>query len=383
MQRAKIGVIGTGLIGTGLIRLIGKQEDVSVSRILTRRNTTDMVGYPFQERLTNSVDELIEHSDLIVECSGDVIYGSEVIERAMEAGLPIVTMNAELQVTTGSYFARKGFITEAEGDQPGCIAALDENVKQMGFKPVVYGNIKGFLKTNPSKEDMEFWSKRNGTTIGMTTSFTDGTKVQIEQALVANGLGATIAKDGLLGFASDDAKEGGEQLARAAEGISLPISDYILSSKLPPGVFITATHDEDQQDALRYYKMGMGPYYTSLTNSHLCHLEILKTIRRVLDGKGVLLNNSEQPTISVAAIAKRKLDVGQFIERAIGSFDLRGEAVRIEKNENHVPIGVLRNARLKKPIEEGEMIQFSDVDIPESIALKAWRSVLKERVAIK
>ncbi len=59
----------------------------------------------------------------------------------------------------------------------------------MGFKPVVYENIKGFLNTSPSKEDMEFWSKRNGTTLGMTTSFTDGTKVQIEQALVANGLG--------------------------------------------------------------------------------------------------------------------------------------------------------------------------------------------------
>ncbi len=43
---------------------------------------------------TNSVEELIQASDLIVECSGDVIYGSEVILKAMEAGLPIVTMNA-------------------------------------------------------------------------------------------------------------------------------------------------------------------------------------------------------------------------------------------------------------------------------------------------
>ena len=382
MHQTRIGVIGTGLIGTGLIHLLSRQEDLSVSRILTRRNTLDMVGYPLQEKLTNSTEELIENSDLIVECSGDVIYGSEVIERAMEAGLPIVTMNAELQVTTGSYFARKGFITEAEGDQPGCIAALDENVRQMGFKPVVYGNIKGFLNTNPSKEDMKFWSERNGTTIGMTTSFTDGTKVHIEQALVANGLGATISRNGLLGIASDDAKEGGEHLARAVKGISMPISDYILSAKLPPGVFITATHDEEQQDTLRYYKMGMGPYYTLLTNYHLCHLEILKTIRRVLDGKGVLLNNSKDPRVNVGAIAKRKLEVGQFIEQGIGSFDVRGEAVLIDGNESHIPIGLLRNATLKKPIEEGEMIQFSDVDIPNSIAVKAWNSVLKERIGI-
>ncbi|MBF0705410.1 NAD(P)-dependent oxidoreductase [Alkalihalobacillus hwajinpoensis] len=383
MEHARVGVIGTGLIGTGLIRLLSRQKDVSVSNILTRRNTAEMVGYPLHDRLTNSVDELIQTSDLIVECSGDVIYGSEIIEKAMEAGLPIVTMNAELHVTTGSYFARKGFITEAEGDQPGCLAALNENIRQMGFKPVVYGNIKGFLNTNPSKEDMEFWSKRNGTTLGMTTSFTDGTKVQIEQALVANGLGGTIARNGLLGFASDDANDGGEQLARVAESTNMPISDYILSSKLPPGVFITATHDEGQQDTLRYYKMGMGPYYTLMTNYHLCHLEILKTIRRVLDGKGVLLNNSEHPKVSVAAIAKKKLDANQFIEQGIGSFDVRGEAVLIEGNENHIPIGVLRNARLKRPIEEGEMIQFSDVEIPESIALKAWNSILKKQITLK
>ncbi len=163
----------------------------------------------------------------------------------------------------------------------------------------------------------------------------------------------------------------------------MPISDYILSSKLPPGVLTTATHDEGQQDTLRYYKMGMGPYYTLMTNYHLCHLEILKTIRRVLDGKGVLLNNSEHPKVSVAAIAKKKLDANQFIEQGIGSFDVRGEAVLIEGNENHIPIGVLRNARLKRPIEEGEMIQFSDVEIPESIALKAWNSILKEQITLK
>ena len=68
----------------------------------------------------------------------------------------------------------------------------------MGFHPVVYGNIKGFLNKNPKKEEMEYWSKRNGISLGMTTSFTDGTKVHIEQALVANGLGADILDRDLL-----------------------------------------------------------------------------------------------------------------------------------------------------------------------------------------
>ena len=80
-------------------------------------------------------------------------HGTEVIDKAFSASLPVVTMNSELQVTTGSYFADRGFITEAEGDQPGCIVALKENMVQMGIKPLVYGNIKGFINRNPVKRN--------------------------------------------------------------------------------------------------------------------------------------------------------------------------------------------------------------------------------------
>ena len=44
----------------------------------------------------------------------------------VRAGRPVVTMDSELQVTTGSYFVGQGYITEADGDQPGCLARLHE-----------------------------------------------------------------------------------------------------------------------------------------------------------------------------------------------------------------------------------------------------------------
>jgi predicted homoserine dehydrogenase-like protein len=373
--KTRIGVVGTGLIGKGLTMELERQPDLEVGAILTRRDIATMDGHPSRERLTNDVDTFMSRVDLVVECSGDCIYGTEVIDRAIRAGLPVVTMNAELQVTTGSWFARRGFITEAEGDQPGCLAALKENAVSMGFEPLVYGNIKGFLNTNPTREDMEYWSRRNGTTLGMTTSFTDGTKVQIEQVLVANGLGAGIGKPGLVGLAADDAHEGGVLLAELARQTGTPISDYILSPKLPPGVFITARHDERQQDALRYYKMGTGPYYTLLVNFHLCHLEILKTIRRVLSGGGVLLNNGTHPKYSVAAVAKRDLAVGERIEKGIGSFEVRGIAVETEKVPNHVPIGLLADARIVRPVKEGQMLTFADVVLPDTLALRAWKEI--------
>lgn len=368
----RIGIAGTGLIGKGLAIEVDKRATYSLAKVLTRRDISTMNDYPFQAMLTNSVEEFLRNCDVIVECSGDVIYGSEVIDKAMKASIPVITMNAELQVTTGSYFARRGFITEAEGDQPGCLASLHENVVQMGFKPLVYGNIKGFLNLNPTIEDMRYWSNKNGVRLDMTTSFTDGTKVQIEQVLVANGLGAGIAVDGLLAPSSDDLNETGAALAEEANKLGHPICEFVLAPKAPPGVFITAEHDHRQKDALRYYKQGDGPYYTILQNYHLCHLEIMKTIKRVVDGGGILLNNGKDPKLSVAAIAKGPLQPEDIIQKGIGSFQVRGQAMKIATNRSHVPIGLLVNAVVKRHVEQGQVITFDDVALPESLALTAW-----------
>lgn len=374
----RIGIAGTGLIGKGMAIEVDRQKDIGLSSVLTRRNIHTMTEYPFPEVLTNAPEEFMEKCDVIVECSGDVIYGTEIIDMAMKLSIPVITMNAELQVTTGTYFAKRGFITEAEGDQPGCLASLHENVMQMGFKPMVYGNIKGFLKHDPTLKDMTYFSKRNGVRLDMTTSFTDGTKVQIEQALVANGLGAGIAVEGLIAPSSEDLDLTGEELAEEAKKLGYPISEFVLAPKAPPGVFITAEHDSRHKDALRYYKQGEGPYYTILQNYHLCHLEIMKTIRRVINGGGVLLNNGKNPTVSVAAITKRTMHSGESIEKGIGSFQVRGETIRLAENKNHVPIGLLVNTVMKREVKEGEIVTFDDVELPESLALKAWVETVGE-----
>src|SRR5690554_5672631 len=370
-------------MGKGLAAAIARQDDWELSRVLTRRNVYHCTDYPFPEVLTNSVNELIEHSDLVVECSSDVLYGTDMIEQVMEAGLPVVTMNVDLQLTTGSYFAGKGIITEIEGDQPGSLAALHENVVRMGFKPHVYGNVKGFLDLNPKREDMTYWGNKQGISLDLVTSFTDGTKVQMEQALVANGLGLSIATEGLLGLPTERIEDIAPTLAEAAKRVGAPISEYILSRQAPPGVFIIAEHDPGQKPYLNYFKMGDGPYYTIVIPFHMCHLEGLKTIHRVLSGGGPLLNNSTNPSVSVAAIAKRKLQAGERIYKASGSFEFRGTTVHMDDHPNHIPIGLLNCAVLRREVEEGQMIQFEDVEIPESLAWKAWNEVISRRAVAR
>ena len=372
-----IGVIGTGFIARGLVNLISEHKEYNLSAILTRTDLSTRSDFPKAELLTNLLDDLIKNSDLIIECSGDAIYATESISKILEASLPVVTMNSEYHVTAGSYFIDKGFVTEAEGDQPGSLAILNEDIVAMGFKPLVYGNIKGFLNHTPGEEDMKYWGNKSGISLDMVTSFTDGTKVQIEQAFVANGLGANIAKDGLVGLEEDDMMVGGAALAEYSKKLDEPISDYLLSPKLPAGVFIVAEHDGVQKEHLKYYKMGDGPYYVMERTFHLCHLEIMKTVKRVFNGGGVLLDNSKHPTISVTTIAKRDIAKGTAIKKGIGSFEVRGEAIRIKENKKHLPIGLCSNVVLKRDIKSGEVLNLEDVEIEESLALHAWKSIIE------
>lgn len=367
----RVGVSGTGMISHCFVRLIMQHyKDLRISRVLTRRSVATLSSFPLADALTNSIDDLIANSDVIVECTGDVFFGTEVIERAFEAGVPVVTINAELQVTTGSYLSGKGFLTEAEGDQPGSLAALREEALQMGFQPLVYGNMKGYLNHNPSLEDMAYWSKRQGISIEQTTSFTDGTKVQIEQVVVGNGFGATITRRGLEGLASTDLNVSGNVLGLIADGVGQPIVDYVLPNGYSAGgVFLVCRHDEMQAPAIEYFKLGPGPYYVLTRPFHLCSLEVGKTVRRVLAGGGVLLNNSVSPTLGVAAIAKREMKAGEMIGRGIGGFDVRGEAVKLADELDHVPIGLLRNTVLKRAVEPGQLITFDDIEVQPSRVL--------------
>jgi len=42
-----------------------------------------------------------------------------------------------------------------------------------------------------------------------------------------------------------------------------------------------------------------------------------------------------------------------------------------------VPIGLLQNVRIRENMEEGQIIRFSDVDIPTSMATKAWFNTIE------
>jgi predicted homoserine dehydrogenase-like protein len=370
----RIGVVGTGFVARHFVTELLRRPDWSLGRVLTRRPHDTVEGIP-DTALTDSVDALIESADIILECTGDIGHATAVAGEVLAAGRPLVTLNPEFHVTTGSAFVGRGLLTEAEGDQPGSLARLAEDAVTMGFEPLVYGNMKGFLNRLPTPEDMRYWATRQGLSLPMVTSFTDGTKLQIEQCLIGNFRRADISAEDLLGPAVDDLDEAALILGAAAMRAGGPITDYALSAKLPHGVFIVARHDTAQAAALRYLKLGEGPFYTLVQPNILVHLEAFKTLERIAVGQGALLHNTDRPHLSVAAVAKRRLLPGERIERGCGSFELRGICVRITDRPDHLPIGLANDLYIRRTIEPGQVLGVADVDLEASTALEHWQRI--------
>jgi len=224
---------------------------------------------------------------------------------------------------------------------------------------------------------MQYWSEQQGIREEQVVSFTDGTKLQIEQAFVANGLGATIPPDGMFGKRVETLNDL-DYLIDASDEAGLPISDFVLCKGAPPGELIVA--ESEEADRLGKYIVGpmkttKGRGYIMLRPYHLCHLEVLNTMRRTLAGEDMLLNNSADPRLTVASIVKRELKAGDTIVRGAGGYDVRGVAVQLADHRDAVPICLLKNTKVIKNVEPGDYLRFEHVDFPQSKTFDIYQKI--------
>ena len=372
----RIGISGSGFVARGIFAALSRQPDLTVTGVLTRRPVERLAAAFPEALLTNSIEDLAERADIVFECSGDTVHAARVLSIAGEAGCRLVTLCAEAQVTVGTALLARGYsLTEAHGDQPGAFAALDRDAREMDFEPLAYINLKGFHDPDPAPESMAYWAERQNLTLRAVTSYTDGSKMQIEQVLVANGLGARLARPGLIGGAVDDLADLGS-FAEVARGLGAPISDYVVHPAVK-GVVLLADNEiaELAPDFSAFAKLRTrtGNAFGLLKPYYLVYLEAARTLREVASGQPPLLTNSVSPVATIAAVVKRPLAGGALIETALGGFDLRGEAMEIEGLEDAVPITLLDGARLTRALEPGEIVREADVELPETLALALYR----------
>ena len=312
--------------------------------------------------------------DVVLEVTGSVEFGTQVVLTAIENGKHVVLMNAELDSTVGpmlKVYADKADIvyTATDGDQPGVQMNLFRFLQNIGINPVLCGNIKGLHDPYRNPDTQKSFAEKWGQKAHMVTSFADGSKISFEQSIVANGTSMKVGRRGMFGPKVEE----GTHIENAVkiypselllEGSG--IVDYIVGAKPAPGVFILGTHNHPkQQEFLNLYKLGSGPLYCFHVPYHLCHFEVPNSIARAVIFRDSTLAPKGSPMVDVVAAAKRPLRKGEQID-GIGYYMTYGVCENYETviNERLLPMGLSEGCTLMRDIPKDQVLKYDDVILP-------------------
>lgn len=323
--------------------------------------------------------------DVLVEATNTVSYAAAASMVALENKVNVVLMNAEIDVLLGPllhYIASRNgvMVTSDAGDQHGVIMRLIEEISMWGFRPVMAGNIKGFLNRYATASSLIEEARIRNLNPVQCAAYTDGTKLNIEMALVAAATGMMPFCRGMEGPEAEDVTQVFQKFDFARYG-EAGVVDYILGANPGGGVYVVGYCDDPIQMAyLRYYKMGNGPWYLFYRPYHLCHLETPWAIARLCLGKRPVLEPVYGQPAPVVALAKRDLRRGDLIEGGIGSDHFYG---LIESGETAEAIHAISIAlidpepgelwRMKRDVPQDRVVTFDDLDIPDSNLLRLYK----------
>lgn len=204
-----------------------------------------------------------ERVDVVLEATRAIGPAGSLAAAALEHGKHVVMVNAEADLAFGPYLTklakRRGAVyTSADGDQHTVIKRLADDLLLWGLEIELAGNIKGYLDRYATPASIVPEAEKRGLSVEMATALTDGTKLSVEMALVANALGLRPTVPGMQGPRAARVEEALTlfDLSETGPGIG-GVVDYLLGAEPGGGVFVIARCDDPyQRDKLAYYKMG-------------------------------------------------------------------------------------------------------------------------------
>lgn len=311
-----------------------------------------------------------EQVDVFVESTSSIIPGARFTVAALESGKHVNLMNAEIDLAFGPHFldlARRNDVTftSCDGDQHTVLKTLIDDMTLWGFDLVMAGNIKGFLDRGADPVSIRPEADKRNLDYKMCTAYTDGTKLCIEMALIANGLGLEATRPGMTG---PSARHVDEVLGlfdfEALWGNRQPVVDYVLGALPGGGVFAVGYQDQPFQSfMLNYYKMGPGPFYVFYRPYHLCHVESIASIVRPALDRFSLLQPDHGFRTDVFAYAKKDLRAGEVLD-GIGGHACYGLIENVH-NRPHagLEICLADDLPLKRDVKAGQPILLRDVRV--------------------
>ena len=308
--------------------------------------------------------------EAVIETTGDVEFGTRVAFEAIRNGKHIILMNAEVDASVGPmlkvYADRAGVVyTYTDGDEPGVAMNLYRFVDSMGYKPVMMGQLKGFLNRYRNPDTQKEFAAKHEQKAAMVASFADGSKLALEATIMGNGTGFTPGVRGMYGhtcghvkdlltkFTPDDFKNGG-------------FVDYVLGAEPHTGAFVMAYDDHPiKAKYMSYFKFGDGPLYMFYTPYHLAHMQLPHTVARAVLFQDPTLTPMGAPVCDTVSIAKRDLKAGEKLD-GMGGFTCYGLAdsyVNCRKNDD-LPIALSLDCVLKRDVAKDQPISYRDVELP-------------------
>ena len=387
----RIGVIGSGEMGTDLVTQGMLMPGISVCAISTRRPHTARnairVAYGDETMAREAdtpskVSEAIEAGriaitsnemlvtnpliDVVIDATGKPGVAADFCLSAMEHGKHLVMMNVEADVTIGCLLKqeadRLGVVySVGAGDEPSSCMELIEFATALGYTIVAAGKGKNNpLNHDAVPDDYRAEAERRNMNPRMLVEFVDGSKTMVEMCAIANATGLVPDVPGMHGPKADRDSLARVLIPREDGGLLTKkgVVDYTVGKGVAPGVFVIveATHPRiiERMDDLH---IGHGPYYSFFRPYHLTSLEVPLTAARImLHGKPDMVP-LPRPVAEVCAVAKRDLAAGETFD-AIGETCYRSWTMTVgeARAQNAVPVGLLEGGKVLKPVRKGELL---------------------------
>ena len=404
----RVGVIGSGEMGTDLVTQMSLMKGVEMAAIATRRPHTALaamtIAYGEDSRgkvvdtpsaataaiesgriAITSAETLVTtpNIDVVIDATGKPGVAADYDLTAMEHGKHLVMMNVEADVTIGPYLKaqadRLGVVySVGAGDEPSSCMELIEFVSALGLEVVAAGKGKNNpLKHDAVPDDYREEAERRNMNPRMLVEFVDGSKTAVEMTAIANATGLLPDIPGMHGPRADRDDMAKVLIPKQDGGIlnSSGVVDFTIGKGVAPGVFVIvrAEHPRiiERMDDLH---IGHGPYYAFFRPYHLTSLEVPLTCARImLTGKPDMVP-LPRPVAEVCAVAKRDLLPGEKLD-AIGETCYRSYAMTVidARAQGAIPVGLLEGGMVTAPVRKGELLTQANSQPDSTTRLFALR----------
>lgn len=323
--------------------------------------------------------------EAIIETTGEVEFGSQVALEAIRNGKHVILMNAEVDASVGpilkAYADQAGVVyTYTDGDEPGVAMNLFRFVDSMGYRPVLTGQIKGFLDRYRNPDTQRGFAEKHQQKAAMVASFADGSKLALESAIIGNATGFVPGKRGMFGHACAHVKDLLQRF-RVEDFADGGWVDFVLGAEPHTGAFVMAYDDHPiKRKYMSYFKFGDGPLYMFYTPYHLPHMQLPHSVARAVLFQDATLAPRGAPVCDTVAVAKRDLKAGERLD-GMGGFTCYGlvDSYPNCRREDALPMALSVDCRLKRDIPKDQPLRNADVEFPPGRTCDRLRAEQTER----